>query len=189
MIDIEEYILFSKVERNKHLKLAEACIDRGGDSVSFRGLLAHILDTSIPVGAKIQLCHACHNPKCSNPNHLYWGTMGENRKDYLDNGGMNIWQHTVQKYGLEQAIKMNKKTPEVKDKISRKMISNSSARTSAMIDTIRESNINFDKFGWVNEVAELLEVSHTHAKRFISKELPDIYVNCFKRKSAEKLNG
>lgn len=103
MIGIDEYILLSKEERQKHLKLDEACIERGGQSMYCKGLLAHILDTTIPSGKKIHVCHACHNSKCSNPNHLYWGTPKENRYDEIDNGGITIWERTVAKHGLEIA--------------------------------------------------------------------------------------
>ena len=107
MLIIEEYILLSKKERQQHLKLDEACIERGAGSYYFKGLLAHILDTTVPTGHKIHLCHACHNAKCGNPNHLYWGTAQENRLDQVDNGGKTIWERTVEKYGLEKARAMN----------------------------------------------------------------------------------
>jgi len=28
-------------------------------------------------------CHRCANPRCCNPNHLYWGTVAENMRDIL----------------------------------------------------------------------------------------------------------
>lgn len=78
MILIEEYIIQSKVERQKHINLIEPCIERGGPqkgglSSYCKGLVAHLLDTTIPSGHKIHVCHACNNEKCSNPKHLYWG--------------------------------------------------------------------------------------------------------------------
>jgi hypothetical protein len=110
MKQITEYILLPLIDRQTHLKLDEPCIERGGlkqfTSVMCRGLLAHILDTTIPRGSKIQLCHACHNGKCSNPFHLYWGTARENVLDARRNGITTIWEKTVAKYGLEKASKM-----------------------------------------------------------------------------------
>jgi hypothetical protein len=108
MIKIEEHMLLSKQERQHHLKLDEACIEKGGCSIDFRGLLAYILDTTIPWKNGIQLCHACHNGKCSNPYHLYWGTNAENNQDAIANGKKSIWQCTVEKYGEEAARRMNK---------------------------------------------------------------------------------
>lgn len=107
MINIEEYIKLTKEERQKHLNLQEICIERGGHSRDFRGLLAYILNTTIPSGSKIQLCHACHNEKCSNPKHLYWGTIGENTQDAINNGTRRtFYQCTVDKYGETEARRM-----------------------------------------------------------------------------------
>lgn len=114
MQDIQDYILRSKEDRQSHLRLDEPCIERGGPekgglSAYCKGLMAHILDTSIPTGHKIHICHACNNHRCSNPNHLYWGTAFENRIDEVNNGGRSIWQRTVDKYGLEVATEMQRR--------------------------------------------------------------------------------
>jgi hypothetical protein len=87
MLDINEYILLSKDKRREHLKLGEPCIERGGQSMYLKGLLAHLHDTTIPAGKKIHVCHACHNGKCSNPNHIYWGTASENCLDRMGKNG------------------------------------------------------------------------------------------------------
>jgi hypothetical protein len=107
MILIEEYITQSKETRQAHLKLDEPCLERGGNSENFRGLLAHVLDTNIPKGQKIHLCHACHNAACSNVNHLYWGTSKENTQDKLANGGKTFWEKLVDKYGYEGACALS----------------------------------------------------------------------------------
>lgn len=86
MEDINEYIKKSKKERQQHIKLSESCIDRGGDSIQFRGLLAHYLNTTIPSKHIALCCHACNNSSCSNPKHLYWGTSKENYEDALHSG-------------------------------------------------------------------------------------------------------
>lgn len=107
MQDITEYIALAKSERQKHINLNEPCVERGGGSFYFKGLLAHILNTTVPTGHKVHLCHACHNAKCGNPNHLYWGTAQENRQDQVENGGKTVWERTVEKHGLDAARAMN----------------------------------------------------------------------------------
>ena len=106
MKDINEYIKLPKEDRQNHLRLNEPCLERGGQSMYCKGLLAHIHDTTIPSGHKIHVCHACHNGACSNPNHLYWGTAQENKMDDVKNGGKSIWEKMVEKYGLEEARAM-----------------------------------------------------------------------------------
>jgi hypothetical protein len=90
--NINEYMKRSKEERQSHLDLTSECIELGGVSKDFRGLMAHTLKTTIPykMRGKICLCHACHNDKCSNPKHLYWGTYGENIADAKSCGAMKL---------------------------------------------------------------------------------------------------
>lgn len=107
MILIDDYILLTKEERQKHLKLEEPCLERGGNSSYCKGLLAHIFNTTIPSGNKIHVCHACNNGKCSNVNHLYWGTSKENSQDAIACGARKtIWEHMISKHGLEKAKKL-----------------------------------------------------------------------------------
>ena len=109
MKSIDEFIILPLSERQAHLRLNESCVFRGGTfddiytSVYSKGLLAHILDTTIPRGHKIHLCHACHNGKCGNPYHMYWGTVKENCADAKANGRKSIWQCLIEKHGTEKA--------------------------------------------------------------------------------------
>jgi len=113
-IDISEWMTKSREERRSHLKLNEKCIEIGGDSRIFRGLLAHTLKTTIPHSknqkCRILVCHGCNNPKCSNPYHLYWGTDSDNRKDYefFNPNFKSLKERTIEKYGLEEYKRMNK---------------------------------------------------------------------------------
>ena len=110
MIDIVEYITRSRDERRSHLKLEELCCERGGNSTNHKGVLAQYLNTTIPSG-RILLCHACNNSKCSNPNHLYWGTDYDNIIiDGTEFGShASPWHRRVEKYGYEKACAMNSK--------------------------------------------------------------------------------
>ena len=108
MEDINEYINKPYTERTSHLELDTECREIGGNSTTFKGLLSHILGVTIPSSSKILLCHKCHNGKCSNPKHLYYGTPKENMNDQKENGTfVGVWDRLVQKYGYEEACKRN----------------------------------------------------------------------------------
>jgi hypothetical protein len=110
MITLLEYMQKTRDERRSHLKLEDACVERGGNSTNHKGVLAQYLDSEIPSGRKALLCHACHNSKCSNPMHLYWGTDKENLgidRAEQPGGWKTPWEHKVEKYGYEEACKMN----------------------------------------------------------------------------------
>lgn len=113
MIDINDYILLSKAERQVHLDLNSPCEERGGYSTMFKGLLARTLGTTIPRGmGGAMLCHACHNSACSNPFHLYWGTVKENRQDAIANGAaLNPYYSLVRRYGVEEANRRMAQVP------------------------------------------------------------------------------
>lgn len=103
---VETYLTKEQKERQDHLDLNDECKERGGNSTNHRGVLAQYLDTPI-YGRPADLCHACHNDKCSNPKHLYWGTRKENVQDARDNGTFKTpWESMVEKYGYEEACKM-----------------------------------------------------------------------------------
>lgn len=108
MENINEYILRPYSERVAHLDLKSECREIGGNSTSFKGLVSHILNVTIPNGSKILLCHKCHNDKCSNPNHLYYGTPKENIIDQRENGTFKTaWERMVEKHGYEEACRIN----------------------------------------------------------------------------------
>lgn len=103
---VETYLIKGKSERQLHLDLNDECKERGGNSTNHRGVLAQYLDTPI-YGRPADLCHACHNDKCSNPKHLYWGTRKENVQDAKDAGTFKTpWESMVEKYGYEEACRM-----------------------------------------------------------------------------------
>jgi hypothetical protein len=114
MINIREYILLPKCDRQKHLVLTDPCINglcenEGSLHHINRGRLSLFLGTSVPAGHGIQLCHACNNGRCSNPRHHYWGTPKENHQDQVANGTYkSLHQRTVEKYGEAEYLAMMK---------------------------------------------------------------------------------
>ena len=107
-INAKEYIVSkTKEERQAHLKLDEECWERGGNSTNHRGVLAQFLGTTIPGGpGRVILAHACNNEKCSNPEHIYWGSDKENIVE--DNPDWKSpWDRSVEKYGYKEACRRN----------------------------------------------------------------------------------
>ena len=106
---VETYLAKEQNERQTHLDLNDECKERGGNSTNHRGVLAQYLDTPI-YGRPADLCHACHNDKCSNPKHLYWGTRKENVQDARNNGTFKTpWDNMIEKYGYEEACRIQAK--------------------------------------------------------------------------------
>lgn len=82
MIEISEYMKLSLEDRQLHIRLTEACIFRNiKHHQECRGILAHVLNTTLPDRNIGRVCHSCGNGKCCNPNHMYWGTSSENSFD------------------------------------------------------------------------------------------------------------
>ena len=48
---------------------------------------------------------------------------------------------------------------------------------------IQESNIDFTKYGWVKEIANLFGIAENKAGKYIKKNFPDFYKNCYVRKN------
>lgn len=180
---IDIYILKDKTERQKHLQLNTNCIEIGGtDSRNYRGLLAHYLKTTIPFGKKILLCHACNNHKCSNVNHIYWGTNSENVKDAYDcgaNSGDKIRLSLINKYGSEEAWKkqLSKQGKKAKGKILYPEV------VKKRIELIKNSNIDFSKWGWVQKVSDVTGMRHQKINKFFKQHLPDLYIRCYQKRN------
>ena len=168
---MSEYILLSREERRSHLKLEQPCILIGGyDSREYRGLLAHYLGTEIPTHekTKILLCHACNNPRCSNVNHLYWGTNSDNIKDSQEIGTWSdIHDRTIKKYGEIKARELYKKAGSKggKGNIGRKKIS----KEQEELYKITIEKYMPLKSGDITKISKELGLSHTHISRLIKR--------------------
>ena len=163
---IEEYIQLPREIRREHLRLTEPCILIGGNSGLFKGLLAHHLGTTIGMGKKIYLCHACNVPGCSNPRHLYWGTPKDNTLDQMDAGTFKpiserLTKNQRSELGRRNAQRLN----EIPRKSRKSRKSRMSAERRAEVEKILAAIPR--KRGWVNQAAGLLGVSHTQIRRYV----------------------
>lgn len=163
MISIDEYILLSRDERRAHLELNTVCDERGGNSKEFRGLLAHHLNTSIPKGHQAYLCHACHNGKCSNVKHLYWGTPTDNVIDANEDSGMNINDRVRQKYSSAEVIALKAKGGFASANKPRKKLDQSIIEERFKIfNSIDKTAVN-----WESVCAKQMNLTLRQFKRFI----------------------
>lgn len=157
---IEEYMLKSRQERREHLELTQSCIEIGGHaSTVFKGLLAHHLKTTIPKGMVALLCHACNNPKCSNPAHLYWGTAKDNYLDMVENGTDVFRQHAWKNHRGGKAAWAAKLGS---------TYGGTNAITPQQLEEIRAVIEGIPKkWGWKQKASNLLNVSHTQVNRYL----------------------
>ncbi len=169
-VDIATYMQLSRSARRAHLRLGSACIEIGGNSYAFRGLLAHARGTTLPAGNKIMCCHACNNDKCSNPDHLYWGTAKDNVQDMHECGhAKTIWTWTVIKHGDVNARSLVGSTE------GRKRGGDVSAerRSLTAVEVVRRSEAiiaaGYPDYGWITRAAEKLHLSHTQIRRFVRR--------------------
>lgn len=156
----------TREERRAHLRLELPCDLRGGTSVAFRGLLAHALNTTIPVSKEVFLCHACNNGGCSNWQHLYWGTRKDNGRDYRESPGwISTWQKTVAKHGEDNARQLVSKAGKSKNSYG--------GGTPYSLERFVEMKNIIDSFtktrGWKQKCSLQLGISHTQLNRFMKK--------------------
>lgn len=154
MRNVNEYVEEPRELRLNHLDLSTPCLEIGGNSTTFKGLLAHYLGTTIPSGRKIHLCHACNNGGCSNPTHLYWGTSMDNYIDRVEAGTQQAsWNRTPteQKEHGSWLGKTHGGSNRLKDE--------DLDRYKSVFDSLEK------KRGWKSEAAKILNVSHSHVRR------------------------
>lgn len=180
--DIKEYMKLSREERRSHLDLNEECIEIGGDSRLFRGLLAHFLKTTIG-SRNIHVCHACNNSGCSNPVHLYWGTPKDNWQDAKESGRWEpIHSRMLKKHG-------EKKTSEILSNIASKagkVGGGWNALTAEQLLAWKQAiqEIDLGRLGWLAKLSSSMHCSHTHARRIMERYFSE--VKTFRRNQHKK---
>ena len=169
-VDINKYMKLSREERRKHLHLESDCIEIGGLSQFFRGLLAHHLGTTIG-DRSVYVCHACNNPKCSNPNHLYWGTPTDNIIDQKEAGTWkSAYQKMLEKNGPEATRKMLSQRARSGGKIGgghNRLTESDLANWKIAIESVMPR-----KRGWISNLGRKMDCTHTQVKRVLNKYFP-----------------
>ena len=176
---IDKYMLLSREERRKHLDLGEVCIEIGGMSSYFRGLLAHYLGTTIG-GKRSYVCHACNNPKCSNPRHLYWGTPVDNVIDQKESGTWKSgYQKLVERRGYDIAKEILKRGASLGGKSGG---GHNVLTQESLLEWQRViSAVDTTKRGFISKISKEMNCSHTHVRRILKKYFPE--VQTFKRRT------
>jgi hypothetical protein len=174
-VQLKDYMTLTREERRQHLNLDSPCVEMGGCSRSNRALLGMYLGTTCEGNRSKTglLCHACGNDKCSNPEHLYWGSSSDNAVDRV--------RHNPQLNKVIAELNVAR-DPHHYKKIGSKggqAYRNSKNKTALSVDTINDrlfkiafSGINLSKFGWVKKVSELLGVSHRCTRQFVTNYYP-----------------
>ena len=158
----------SREERRAHLDLNQSCIEIGTDSRTCRGLLGHYFKTRVDY-RNGYVCHACNNSKCSNVNHLYWGSPTDNHIDQVEAGThKSIYQRTKEKYGEEKLRQIYQEAGRLGGKAKRKSVLGEDVISKRIKDFNNEPNNR----GKISRLSKKWNVSHTQVTRFLkSREL------------------
>jgi len=163
-------MLLSLQERQKHLDLETPCLNIGGGSKEARALLAITLNTTCHYLGKANgyLCHACHNGKCSNPSHLYWGTPKENSADFYRTNPDHAKKNTIiikEKHGEDYFRRIGALGNAARVSVP----SLPEEEVEKRIKLIKDSGVDLTKWGWVQKVAEVLGTTHRGSRYFVDK--------------------
>jgi hypothetical protein len=142
---------------------------------------SHLKERLYESGLKIKKCEKCgqdeswNNEKISlildHINGIYNDNRIENLRILCPNCNATLPTHcrkTTIKNNIQENSELNKKKK--KEKILE------------VIKKIKESNIDFSKFGWVKEIAKIIGCTDQHVNRWMKKNMLDFYsTNCFIR--------
>ncbi len=171
-VDINEYMKLSRETRRSHLRLEESCIEIGGLSQFYRGLLAHHLGTTIG-DRSVYVCHACNNPKCSNPKHLYWGSPTDNVIDQKESGTWKSgYRKMVDKYGEEKVRQMLRE----RSRLGGKVGGGHNRLTASQLEEWKTaiSSVIPHKRGWIADLGRKMNCTHTQVKRVLNKYFSEV---------------
>lgn len=96
------------------------------------------------------------------PSNAYCGTYSDNMKDMLSLGTRKGWQMSD-----DHRARIAKLAGKAGGKRFAELYSLSQDTIKIRLSLI--SDIDLTKFGWVGKVAKVLNISHTHARRFVDE--------------------
>jgi hypothetical protein len=68
----------------------------GGKNYRVHRLAAFLL-MDLPLDSPLKVCHKCDIPNCFNPDHLFFGTQGDNLQDAVSKGRMDFGKRNREK--------------------------------------------------------------------------------------------
>lgn len=89
--------------------------------------------------------------------------------------GKNAKKRTAKEIIKEAEEKLNKKIS--KERTKEKKI-------TEQLETIKNSGIDFQKWGWVKKAGELVGMTQLHVREFLLKNDPDFYATCYTKEKA-----
>ena len=89
--------------------------------------------------------------------------------------GKNATKRTTKEIIKETGEKLNKKIQKEEEKIK---------TTTEKLETIKNSGIDFQKWGWVKKAGELVGMTQLHVREFLMKNDPDFYATCYTKEKA-----
>lgn len=89
--------------------------------------------------------------------------------------GKNVTKRTAKEIIKETEEKLNKKIQKEEEKIK---------TTTEKLETIKNSGIDFQKWGWVKKAGKLVGMTQLHVREFLLKNDPDFYATCYTKEKA-----
>ncbi len=89
--------------------------------------------------------------------------------------GKNAKKRTRKEIIKETEEKLNKKIQEEEVRLK---------RTAEKLKIIKNSGIDFQKWGWVKKAGELVGMTQLHVREFLMKNDPDFYATCYTKEKA-----
>lgn len=89
--------------------------------------------------------------------------------------GKNATKRTTKEIIKETGEKLNKKIQEEEVRLK---------RTAEKLEIIKNSGIDFQKWGWVKKAGELVGMTQLHVREFLMKNDPDFYATCYTKEKA-----